>query len=517
MGSLYWQYKITTGDKAMRVKSLLVILITLILVLFVSACSAPDQQVDTDNASASTSVNQEQMPIADSTESTAPDAAPAQDSTADAPSPVAGSDKKGFPAPQPASANTVAAATQTWDDAEDVMRSGRVLSESPVYESPEASADVVGEHEAGELVIVTRSLDDWYEIIYNDGATRHAWLPQSSITFDALFVAVHEADAATTTESAADPTPATQSDTDVVEVQVVEIVAVSAPAKTAAPASIEQGVIVFQTSSGGSIYSMNADGSNLQLITAGGLDPALSPDGTQVAYARWDEPRGLFVVNIDGSDERWLVGENLVKNPAWSPDGEQIVFNVQSGGSEAYTIRTPRGERTFPADPHWRLQVIDATGENLEGIADNMHSWNPDWSEYGILYAAEDGIYVTSPDGSPHHIYDASNTVRNPAWSPDGQTIIATMEFHDHWEVVRINRDGTGLVRLDQNYDGVHSVAPAWSADGEQILYLSDRNGEWQLWVMDADGGNKHLLAPGTLSDLEFRYDFNAEQMADWR
>jgi len=428
------------------------------------------------------------------------------------------SDQSTSPAPQLASTNTVVVAAQTWDDAEDVMRSGRVLSVSPVYKSPEAAAEIVGEHEAGELVIVTRSLDDWYEIIYNDGATRHAWLPQSSITFDALSVAAQKPDATTPTESAADPTPATQSDSDVVEVQVVEIAAVSAPAKTAAPASTEQGVIVFQTSSGGGIYSMNADGNNLQLITTGGLDPALSPDGTQVAFARWDEPRGLFVVNIDGSDERRLVGGNFVKNPTWSPDGTRIAYNVQDGGREGRTITHPRfGEFTIPSDDFWRLAVIDVTGENLEGIADNMHSWNPDWSEYGILYAAEDGIYVTSPDSSPHHIYDTSNTVRNPAWSADGQTIIATMEFHDHWEVVRLNRDGTGLVRLDQNYDGVHSVAPTWSADGERILYLSDRNGEWALWVMDADGGNKRPLAPGTLSDIEFRYDFNAEQMADWR
>ena len=299
---------------------------------------------------------------------------------------------------------------------------------------------------------------------------------------------------------------------------MIEIVPISAPVKTAAPALAEQGVIVFQTSSGGSIYSMNADGSNLQLITTGGLDPALSPDQTQIAYARWDEPRGLFVADIDGSNERWLVSGNFIKNPTWSPDGTQIAYNVQEGGRESKTITHPRfGEFTLPGDDYWRLQVIDVTGENLEGIADNSHSWNPDWSAYGILYAAEDGIYVTDPDGSPYQIYESSNVVRNPSWSPDGQTIVATMEFHDHWEVVRINRDGTGLIRLDKNYDGVHSVAPTWSADGEQILYLTDRNGEWALWVMDADGGNQHLLAADTLGDIEFIYDFNAEQVADWR
>ena len=75
-----------------------------------------------------------------------------------------------LPDPQPASTNTVIAAALTWDDAIDIMRSGRILNEISVYESPNTDAEIVGEQEAGDLVIVTRALDDWYEIIYNDGA-----------------------------------------------------------------------------------------------------------------------------------------------------------------------------------------------------------------------------------------------------------------------------------------------------------------------------------------------------------
>ncbi len=488
----------------MNRKSLLLISL-LATMLLVVACGGA--KLENGNAQPETATSAQTVVV--SQQKTAP--APTVTEAATQP---AGSDQIDSPAPQPISTNTVTAITQTWDDAEDVMRSGRILSESPVYSSPEADAEVVGEQDAGALVIVTRALDDWYEIIYHDGASRHAWLPQFAITFDALPVAAQKADATTTTETADDPT----SEAEVVAEPVARIIPVSAQVKTAALSPSEQGVVVFQTSSGGSIYSMNADGSNLQLITTGGLDPALSPDSTQIAYARWDEPRGLFVANVDGTNERWLVGDNFVKNPTWSPDGTRITYNVQDGGRESKTITHPRfGEFTIPGTDFWRLQVVDVTGENLAGIADNTHSWNPDWSDYGILYAAEDGIYVTDPDGSPHQIFESSNAIRNPGWSPDGQTIIAMMEFHDHWEVVRINRDGTGLVRLDKNYDGVHSVAPTWSANGEQILYLSDRNGDWQLWVMDRDGANKHLLAPDSLGDIGFRYDFNAEHVANWR
>ena len=55
-----------------------------------------------------------------------------------------------------------------------------------------------------------------------------------------------------------------------------------APAASAEEGATEtaplQGKIVFQTSSGGEIYLINADGTDLRYLTTG-LDPALSPDG----------------------------------------------------------------------------------------------------------------------------------------------------------------------------------------------------------------------------------------------
>jgi hypothetical protein len=50
------------------------------------------------------------------------------------------------------------------------------------------------------------------------------------------------------------------------------------PTAAAAGGDSASGTIVFQTVSGGSIYAVDADGSNLRYLTTG-MDPALSPDG----------------------------------------------------------------------------------------------------------------------------------------------------------------------------------------------------------------------------------------------
>jgi dipeptidyl aminopeptidase/acylaminoacyl peptidase len=125
--------------------------------------------------------------------------------------------------------------------------------------------------------------------------------------------------------------------------EFVQVLGYTPPANTR-PASGPTGVLVSETSSGGSIYTINADGTNLRYLTDG-LDPALSPDRQWVAFARWDFPYGLYIIKTDGSGERQLFGAPLVKAPAWSPDGSQIAYLTNAGGQ-------------------WDVWVMDANGEN---------------------------------------------------------------------------------------------------------------------------------------------------------
>lgn len=57
-------------------------------------------------------------------------------------------------------------------------------------------------------------------------------------------------------------------------------------------------------------------------------DPIYSPDGTQIAFTRFhgDNRYAIWIVNADGSEARQITHGGFERRPAWSPDGQQILF-----------------------------------------------------------------------------------------------------------------------------------------------------------------------------------------------
>jgi len=284
------------------------------------------------------------------------------------------------------------------------------------------------------------------------------------------------------------------------------------------------GKLVFQLSSGGEIYTIDVDGRDLRLLTHG-LDPAWSPDGKQVAFTRWEgERRGLWVIDADGAGEELLYGRDLLKEPDWSPDGRSIVFSVQEGGREEREVCFPPwGCFTIPADPYWRLALVDAIDRSYRDLSSDLHSHSATIDPLGtrVIYAGDRGIQSTSlMETDERLIREEESRISSPAISPDGDRIVYMIYLHDHWDLFMTTSDGLNRARLTRtsaleprmaNY-----VAPAWSPDGKHIAFLSDRDGEWRLYVMNADGSEQRLFLPAQLAELEFTYDFANERVVDW-
>jgi TolB protein len=303
---------------------------------------------------------------------------------------------------------------------------------------------------------------------------------------------------------------------------------VTSQTKAKAPAELV-GKLVFQTTYGGEFYTINVDGTGLRRITDG-LDPVWSPDGERIAFTRLRDPRGVWVVDAEGSSPRQVFDWHEARYPSWSPDGGQIVFSRQYRGRLQETKRCfqgPKGQVCWTArpNPHYNLGIVRVNdGSFWEPLpSSSERSLAPDWSRVSdqIVYVDVHGLFVQSADGQNRYQLTNDNKDINPVWSPDGDQVAFVRRQHDHWEIYVVDVDGGNLRRLTNTPewpDGTvaNSVAPAWSPDGSYIAFLTDRTGEWEIWFMKADGSGQTGMFDTELDGLRLEYSFNGERALSW-
>ncbi|MEZ4682579.1 MAG: hypothetical protein R2932_51065 [Caldilineaceae bacterium] len=263
----------------------------------------------------------------------------------------------------------------------------------------------------------------------------------------------------------------------------------------------------------------------------------MSPDGTQVAFTRGGGENGIYLIQVDGSNEHKIFGEReLLRSPKWSPDGRYIVFSRGDEFNRCY-LNKDTGEclRTNPfftegleqgKDHTRKLARVDLNGDNYRDLAVVPEAFTPDWSSAGVVYQSAAGLQITqdTPEDNNHLLYfDIHRQYhQDPDWQPGGGRIIFQQRQGSHYEIFGINPDGGGLSGLTRPVTTLvdqlpSNVSPAWSPDGQSIVFLSNRTaannaGPWRLWVMNADGSNQRPL-PIT---VPLSYDYILEQMVDW-
>jgi Tol biopolymer transport system component len=219
------------------------------------------------------------------------------------------------------------------------------------------------------------------------------------------------------------------------------------------------------------------------------IAPALSPDGTHIAYTvmNADEFPGIYLMNTDGSGDHKIL-DNVFSTTssgasiAWSPLGNgiyytrldiykntnlynDIFFYDVKKGKEIRITRHIRARDPHPSPDSKKLVfVTNKLGKTRLAVADlSVHA--------GSVIGEKDISYLTE---------ESTYQYETPRFSPDGTMIAVAVwqpgGYKDVWIL-----DAQGKKIEEVTHDRAIDMSPAWSADGKILYFASDRTGIFNL------------------------------------
>lgn len=201
-------------------------------------------------------------------------------------------------------------------------------------------------------------------------------------------------------------------------------------------------------------------------------------DGNQEIYRM--APDGSGLKNLSNHP-----AEDL--NPAWSPDGSQIAFvSNRDAGEEG-------GQSIY---------VMNAEGSDVRRLTFNHWSNWPAWSHDGsqITYSSDDDIFILNADGSgqPVNLTNSPEKDERSTWSPDGRKIAWLSGNQDGWNIFVMNSDSTNQQKLTHN-GKVDDVK--WTIDGQLFSIWDHPEGLCRKCVMNSDGSD--IIEAGGKGELK--------------
>lgn len=224
------------------------------------------------------------------------------------------------------------------------------------------------------------------------------------------------------------------------------------------------------------------------------VNGSYSPDATHLAYEPifqwepfWQHYHGgqtlkIWIANLADSSVVSIPRENSNdKNPMWV--GNRVYFLSDRNGPVtlfAYEIGTKKVS-----------QVI----ENKDGFDISSAQAGPGaivYSQFGVLhvYDLKSGkntvVHVRVVGDMPQlrpHFVKVADQIQNAAISPTGKRAV----FEAHGEILTVPAD-KGDVRNITQSPSIADRDPAWSPDGQSIAYFSDESGEYALHIRKQNG-----------------------------
>ncbi len=192
------------------------------------------------------------------------------------------------------------------------------------------------------------------------------------------------------------------------------------------------------------VKSLTAGGREIQLTSEGGenFEPAWSPDGKLIAY--YSQTRGgIWLIPALGGSAHQLT--DFGSHPAWSPDSSKIAF--QSGaitdlGQHSYDAMPPSTIWIVPIEGGAPIQITQP--DNPPG-GQGSPAWSPDGDR--IVFSARSdtgGIWSVAVKGGAPQLLAHRNGF-GPVYAPGGRALYFTAQGRAGWGLLRVALSPAGV------------------------------------------------------------------------
>jgi dipeptidyl aminopeptidase/acylaminoacyl peptidase len=309
---------------------------------------------------------------------------------------------------------------------------------------------------------------------------------------------------------------------------------------TAASAAPSNGAVVFSKSAKvegaekGGLYAVREGRLNQLTEDPADVEPAFSPDGTEIAFARAGD---LYSVRPDGSGQRRLTsGSAIDSRPVVSANGRYVVFErrlAEGAAADLYTVGISGGglhqltsgagdDREAAVSPDGKAIVfVRGIAGGASGEEDDLYSVRPNGTglaaltttggvdEFAPRYFAGGILFSRGDDSGTAAAYADVYTIKR-----DGSRLQPQVKGVGSAYVEDVSPDGhTLLFRRDQGLwakrigpakahklaelpDG-SQTSSVFSSDGKRVATFVEAEGEQQLVSIDVANGRSVELAEG--------------------
>ena len=254
----------------------------------------------------------------------------------------------------------------------------------------------------------------------------------------------------------------------------------------------------------------------------GACRPQISNDGKRLAYVHRIRTKSVLMIHDLATGEEFALFDGLSKDQQeawaifgaytgfdWTPDDRHLVIwgqgklhkvDAQTGKATAIPFRVKNKYKVAAETVHYENPVHE---DELTARVIRHAKTSPDGKT--LVFSALGHLYRKDlPNGKPVRLTDAAELEFEPAFSPDGRSVVyVNWSDTEMGSIQRIDL-ATGKRRKLSSQKGIYRT-PGYSPDGKMIVFRKDAGNGHQgfthckepgIYTMSAEGGAAKFLTP---------------------